>query len=181
MFDLTFHMTTADKDVIKILKIDRALYGANDRTKTYRYYGRNPDWRDLSDEENQRNKKHLNGYTRIFPDGRRKIFTYQGVTKWNYTKSKPCRTCYGWDHWFSSGCKHEKYVCPECGRKQCLLHWPYPMKTEEEAIHFLKSAELKTDKKCFVRHVRIGGFEKWKIFTSEEDYMSYIKTRQHKR
>jgi len=55
------------------------------------------------------------------------------------------------------------------------------MKTEEEAIHFLKSAELKTGRKCFIRHVQIGKFEKWKIFTSEEDYQSYIKTRKHKR
>jgi hypothetical protein len=55
------------------------------------------------------------------------------------------------------------------------------MKTEEEAIHFLKSAELRTGKKCFVRHVKIGKFEKWKIFTSEEDYKSYLKYRKHKR
>jgi hypothetical protein len=55
------------------------------------------------------------------------------------------------------------------------------MKTEEEAIHFLRSAELRTGKKCFVRQVKIGGFEKWKIFTSEEDYDSYIETRKHKR
>jgi len=55
------------------------------------------------------------------------------------------------------------------------------MKTKEEALHFLKSAELRTDKKCFVRHVKIGKFEKWKIFTSEEDYESYLRTRKHRR
>jgi hypothetical protein len=55
------------------------------------------------------------------------------------------------------------------------------MKTEEEAIHFLKSAELKTGKKCFVRHIEIGRFVKWKIFTCEEDYESYVKFRKHKR
>ena len=55
------------------------------------------------------------------------------------------------------------------------------MKTEDEAIHFLKSAEIRTGKKCFVRDVKIGRFEKWKTFTSEEDYESYIKTRKHKR
>jgi hypothetical protein len=81
----------------------------------------------------------------------------------------------------SSSCTHEKYVCPECGRKQCLLHCSYPMKTMEEAVHFLKSAELKTGKKCFVRYLKICKFEKWKIFTSEEDYKSYVKTRTHKR
>lgn len=61
------------------------------------------------------------------------------------------------------------------------MHWPYPMTTKEEAIHFLKSAEVKTDKKCFVRQVKLGAFKKWKIFTSEEDYESYVKFRKHKR
>jgi len=55
------------------------------------------------------------------------------------------------------------------------------MKTEEEALHFLKSAELRTGKPFFVRHVTIGKFEKWKIFTSEKDYQSYIQTRKHRR
>jgi hypothetical protein len=55
------------------------------------------------------------------------------------------------------------------------------MQTEEEATHFLKSAELQTGKKCFVRHVSIGGFDRWKIFTSEEDCQSYVRDRKHKR
>jgi hypothetical protein len=55
------------------------------------------------------------------------------------------------------------------------------MKTEEEAIHFLKSAEHRVGEKCFIRDVKIGRFEKWKIFVSEEDYRSYLKTRKHKR
>ena len=100
---------------------------------------------------------------------------------YKYTKTNPCKTCYGWNPYFSSVCKHDKFICPECKRKQCLLHWPYPMKTEEEAIHFLKSAELKTGKNCFVRYVKIGKFEKWKIFTSEEDYRNYINFKKHKR
>lgn len=98
---------------------------------------------------------------------------------WKYTKSSPCKTCYGWNPRFSSGCTHKKFTCPECGRKQCLLHWPYPMK--EETIHFLKSAELRTGKKCFVMLVKLGEFEKWKIFTSERDYRSYLRTRKHER
>ncbi|NWG09161.1 MAG: hypothetical protein HXX80_02425 [Nitrososphaerales archaeon] len=61
----------------KILKIDRALYEVDDKTKTYQYYGRNPEWENLSKEENQRNKKHIDGYTRIFPDGRKKVFRYK--------------------------------------------------------------------------------------------------------
>ena len=50
------------------------------------------------------------------------------------------------------------------------------MKTEEDPIHFLKSAQLRTRKMCFVRHVQIGKFQKWKIFTSEADHQNYITT-----
>jgi len=60
-----------------ILKIDRALYEVDDETTTYRYYGRNPDWQKLSKTENRKNKKHIDGYTRIFPDGRRKVFKFK--------------------------------------------------------------------------------------------------------
>lgn len=61
----------------KELRIDRAVYAVEDETKTYRYLRRNPDWQDLDPEENQRNKRHLDGYTRIFPDGRTKVFSYR--------------------------------------------------------------------------------------------------------
>jgi len=60
-----------------ILKIDRALYEVDDKTKTYRYYGRNPECENLSKEESQKNKKHIDGYTRIFPDSRKKVFRYK--------------------------------------------------------------------------------------------------------
>lgn len=36
----------------KILKIDMILYEINYKTKTYRYYGRNPNWKNLDKEEN---------------------------------------------------------------------------------------------------------------------------------
>jgi len=55
------------------------------------------------------------------------------------------------------------------------------MKTKEEAIHFMKPAEIRTDKSCFVREVRRMSFVKWKIFTSESDYMSYMQTGKHRR
>ena len=61
----------------KILKIEMALYEVDDKTKTYRYYGRNLDWENLTIEENRKNKKHIGGYTRIFPDGRKKVFIYK--------------------------------------------------------------------------------------------------------
>ncbi len=63
--------------VFKILKIDRALYEVDDKAKTYRYYGRNLDWKNLSKEENKGDKKHIDGYTRIFPNGRKKVFRYE--------------------------------------------------------------------------------------------------------
>ena len=62
----------------KILKIARALYEVDDDTKIYRCYCRNPDWKCLSTPETARNKKRIDGFTRIFPDGRKKVFRYEG-------------------------------------------------------------------------------------------------------
>jgi hypothetical protein len=59
------------------LNVDRALYIADDDTRTYRYLRRNPRWADLALEENERNKRSLDGYTRLFPDGRRRVFRYR--------------------------------------------------------------------------------------------------------
>jgi hypothetical protein len=59
------------------LEIDRAVYLVDEITRTYRYLRRNSEWRHLDPEANERNKRHLVGYTRIFPDGRRKTFTYR--------------------------------------------------------------------------------------------------------
>ncbi len=61
----------------KILKIDRALYEVNDETKTYWYHGRNLEWGKLGEEENRNNKNHIDGYVRIFLDGRRKVFKFR--------------------------------------------------------------------------------------------------------
>lgn len=59
------------------LKVDRAVYLVDEASRTYRYLGRNHEWRGLDPEENERNKRHLDGYTRIFPDGRTKVFRYR--------------------------------------------------------------------------------------------------------
>lgn len=54
------------------------------------------------------------------------------------------------------------------------------MKTREEAVNFLKSAEVVTGKKCFIRETMLPtGGKKWKIFTSERDYESYRKSKKH--
>ncbi len=107
--------------------------------------------------------------------------TVEGLCSENIAKEIHAKHVNGWNTRFSSTCSHRKFVCPECGRELCMLHWPYPMRTENEAVHFLKAAELRTGKKCFVRQVNIGKFKKWKIFTSETDYRIYIETRKHKR
>ncbi len=57
------------------LRIDRAVCLVDDATRTYRYLRRNPAWKDLDPEENQGNKRHLDGYTRIFPDGGTKVYS----------------------------------------------------------------------------------------------------------
>jgi len=62
----------------KILKIGKALYIVDDETKTYMYLGRNPDWKEHSESEEERNKKHIDGYTRILRDGKTRLFRYKG-------------------------------------------------------------------------------------------------------
>ena len=56
------------------LKIDRAIYLVDDETRTYRFLRRNLDWEKLDPKANDRNKRHIDGYTRIFKDGRKKVF-----------------------------------------------------------------------------------------------------------
>jgi hypothetical protein len=56
------------------LNIDRAIYFVDDETKSYRYLRRNPEWENLSPEENEANKKAIDGYRRIFRDGKSKTY-----------------------------------------------------------------------------------------------------------
>jgi hypothetical protein len=62
------------------LKLDRAVYLVDEITKTDQYLRCNPGWRHLDPEENERSERHLVGYMRILPDGRRKTFTYRSRT-----------------------------------------------------------------------------------------------------
>jgi hypothetical protein len=59
------------------VKIDRAIYLADGRTRTYRFLKRNPAWKSLSLQENELNKKSIDGYTRIFRDGSTRVFRYR--------------------------------------------------------------------------------------------------------
>jgi hypothetical protein len=56
----------------KILKRGKALYEVSNETKTYRYYGRNPET--AGKEEEDRNKRKIDGFIRIFRDQRTQKF-----------------------------------------------------------------------------------------------------------
>ena len=58
------------------LRIDRAVYLVDDKKGTYRFLRRNPNWEKLDPAENEENKRQIDGYSRIFRDGRRKTFRY---------------------------------------------------------------------------------------------------------
>jgi hypothetical protein len=58
------------------LKIDRAIYLVDDETRTYRFLRRNPDWEKLAPTENDESKRQIDGYTRLFRDGRSRTFRY---------------------------------------------------------------------------------------------------------
>lgn len=163
------------------LPVDRGIYRIDLRSRTYEYIGRNPAWQESPASQNARNKRQLHGLRRVFRDGSTKVFADPA---WPYSEDHPCPTCYSWIP-RDSPCDHSKYECPACGRRQCLLHWRYPMRTETEARHFLKAAESATGKPCFVRAVhqqrRDRAATVWKIFTSEADYQAYQRTGRHSR
>lgn len=58
----------------RVIKIDKGFYEVYDENKTYRFLKRNLEWKQLYANENERNKLSIDGYTRIFRDGRRKKF-----------------------------------------------------------------------------------------------------------
>ena len=58
------------------LRIDRAIYLADDDSRTYTFFKRNLDWKNLDPVENEKNKQSINGYTRIFRDGTTKVFRF---------------------------------------------------------------------------------------------------------
>lgn len=63
---------TKERKLPSELRIDRAIYLVNDEAKTYRYLRRNPEWESLPGEENESNKRAIDGYRRIFRDGQTK-------------------------------------------------------------------------------------------------------------
>ena len=56
------------------LKIDRAVYLVDDEARTYSYLRRNPEWHWLSPDENEANKRAIEGYTRVFRSGKTRSY-----------------------------------------------------------------------------------------------------------
>jgi len=56
------------------IKIDKAFYIAGDLSTTYEFLKRNPYWKKLDKKENEKNKQSINGYTRVFRNGKMKVF-----------------------------------------------------------------------------------------------------------
>ena len=52
----------------KYLKIDKAIYEIDENAKTYKFVNRNFDWAKTSEEENEKNKKSIEGYSRIMEE-----------------------------------------------------------------------------------------------------------------
>ena len=59
------------------LEIDRAIYLVDDAMRTYSFLRRNPAWRNLTPAASEANKRHIDGYTRVFRSGNTKKFQIQ--------------------------------------------------------------------------------------------------------
>jgi hypothetical protein len=64
---------------MKKLAVDKALYLVDDNNKSYRFLKRNSNWQSISAEQNYKNKKSLDGYTRHFRNGKTKVFKFNVV------------------------------------------------------------------------------------------------------
>jgi hypothetical protein len=56
--------------------IDKAVYLVDDETRTYKLLRRNPDWKELPAAKSFENELALEGFTRVFADGRRRVFHF---------------------------------------------------------------------------------------------------------
>jgi hypothetical protein len=56
------------------VNIDRAFYLVDDETRTYRFLRQNPDWKKCDPKANEANKQSIDGYIRIFRNGKMKKF-----------------------------------------------------------------------------------------------------------
>lgn len=73
---LTVDRAIAARSGVIELKVDRAIYLVDNKNHTYRFLRRNSDWQTLDPVENDRNKRRIDGYIRIFRDGTKKTFRF---------------------------------------------------------------------------------------------------------
>lgn len=62
--------------MLREVEIDKAVYLVDTSTKMYRFMRRNPHWRELSPKLNEQNKASIDGFTRIFRNGRTRLYTH---------------------------------------------------------------------------------------------------------
>ncbi len=62
--------------MLKTLNIGKSVYLVDDEDKSYRILRRNPNWKKLTLKQNEKNKKSLDGYTRIFTNDKTGIYHY---------------------------------------------------------------------------------------------------------
>jgi|WetSurMetagenome_2_1015567.scaffolds.fasta_scaffold330000_2 hypothetical protein len=61
----------------RLIRIDKAIFEVDDGKKIFKFISRNAQWRAVSKEESESNKKSLDGYTRKFSKtGKMKKFIY---------------------------------------------------------------------------------------------------------
>jgi hypothetical protein len=62
----------------RLIKIDKAIFEVDDAKRIFKFISRNAQWRAVSKEESESNKKSLDGYIRKFSKtGKMKVFHYK--------------------------------------------------------------------------------------------------------
>jgi hypothetical protein len=65
----------------RLLEIDKAVFEVDDDSRVFKFLGKNPKWRQLTPEENEANKKSIDGYIRKFSKtGKMKKYSVKQVS-----------------------------------------------------------------------------------------------------
>ena len=82
--------------------------------------------------------------------------------------------------------KHQQYIWGTCGRCICIQadekrgvrRWQFPFKTTEIAKLYLRTADITTKTTCGIYEVISDkGRRSYKIFASQQEFETYLKTR----
>jgi hypothetical protein len=74
---------------LREVRIDKAVHLVDDETKTYKFLRRNPNWEELPAAQSLENELGLEGYSRVFADGRRRVFHFdEAASRRRRRKSK---------------------------------------------------------------------------------------------